>query len=239
MSRTLDRKRMARWTLGGLLFAGAAWASPWDIDMIDGKNFKAYEWEMKPQPSGVIARESASYPRPREAGYYQNGRVDAVNRMWPETDALVNPYADDPKLLATGERFFGVNCAPCHGGDGEGAGTVTQHNPEKGLNRFPMAAPALAGSATRMATVSDGYIYATIRNGGAGSAGATPDRPAGVAAIGAGMPSYGLLLTDYERWAIVAYIRTLENAERKLPEPPAAEGATDGSVAPADAEKPQ
>jgi mono/diheme cytochrome c family protein len=221
--------RALRWSLAGLFVAGVAWASPWDIDMINGNNFKAYEWLMKPQPVGVIARESTSMPRPKASGYYQNGAVEPVNRLDAATNALINPYAGDAKLLATGERFFAVNCAPCHGSDGKGNGPVTQNDAAKGQRRFLMAAPPLAGSSTRLGTLSDGFIYATIRNGGAGSVMASEEKPAGVAAIGAGMPSHGLLLTDFERWSVVAYIRTLENAAP--PPAPAGDSApADGST---------
>lgn len=208
----VDAHKFARLALGGLLVAGVAYASPWDIDMIDGHNFKAYEWAMRPQPSGVVAREGLGGPRARAAGYYQNGEVAAVIRTDAATDTITNPYAGDPNLLATGARLFRVNCAPCHGLEGAGSGPVTHNDQGAGIKRFLMAAPTLSGALTRVDTLSDGFLYATIRNGGAGSAGATADRPAYLASIGAGMPAYGPLLTDYERWSIVDYMRTLPGA---------------------------
>ncbi len=218
----VDLKKGARWTLLGLGIAGVAYASPWDIDMIDGVNFKTYEWAMRPQPSGTVARLSLAEPKARAPGYYQNGEVGAVNRVnLDATNALANPYAADPNLVATGTRLFKVNCAPCHGLEGEGGGPVTVNDKAAGINRFLMAAPAVAGDNTRVDTLSDGFLYATIRNGGAGSAGASAERPAFAAAIGAGMPAYGPLLTDYERWSIVAYMRTLPGASYTPPAPPA------------------
>jgi mono/diheme cytochrome c family protein len=218
-----DWKKRSRWLVGGALFAaGAAWASPWDIDMIDAVMFKGYEWRMKPQPAAVAARVSTMAPRAREAGYYQNGVVAPVDRRdTAATDALVDPYADDPNHIATGDRMFRVNCAPCHGLEGAGGGPVTTNDVEKGIRRFPMVAPMLSGSSSRVSKLSDGYLYATIRNGGNGSAGATATRTAVEATIGAGMPAYGSLLTDAERWAIVAYIRTLPGAAYTPPVPPA------------------
>ncbi|MBM4365297.1 MAG: cytochrome c [Deltaproteobacteria bacterium] len=218
----VDLKKGARWALLGLGVAGVAYASPWDIDMIDGVNFKPYEWAMRPQPPGVVARLSLAEPKARAPGYYQNGEVGSVNRAnLDATNALANPYAADPNLVATGTRLFKVNCAPCHGLAGEDAGPVTVNDKAAGINRFLMAAPAIAGDNTRVDTLSDGYLYATIRNGGAGSAGASAERPAFQAAIGAGMPAYGPLLTDYERWSIVAYMRTLPGASYTPPAPPA------------------
>lgn len=216
-----ETKKRARWLVAGALFvAGAAWASPWDIDMIDGLTFKAYEWRMKPQPEAVLARRAGTAPKARGLGYAQNDAVPSVNRLDVEaTNALIDPYSSDPQHLATGARMFRVNCAPCHGLEGAGNGPVTVNDVEKGIRRFPMAAPNLSGSSSRVNTLSDGYLYATIRNGGNGSAGASATRPAVQAAIGSGMPAYGPLLTDAERWSVVAYIRTLPNGAYTPPAP--------------------
>lgn len=216
-----ERNRRSRWlALGAVFVAGAAVASPWDIDMIDAIMFKGYEWRMKPQPAAVTARVAATRPHARAEGYYQNGAVPDVNRLdTAATDALVNPYASDPNHVATGERMFQVTCAPCHGVAGAGGGPVTTNDADKGIRRFPMVAPMLSGTSSRVSKLSDGYIYATIRNGGNGSAGASDTKTAVEAAIGAGMPAYGALLTDAERWAVVAYMRTLPNAAYTPPTP--------------------
>lgn len=223
---TTNRQRMFRVALGGLLFAGIAWASPWDIDMIDSWYYKAYEWEMKPQPDGVIGREPSSFVRPQDAGHYQNGVIDNVVRGDSvATDALANPYKADAPSLATGKHLFQVNCAPCHGINGLGNGPVTKNDPANGIHRFLMPAPILSGKGGVAGNRSDGYLYATIRNGGVGSIGASAEKSPALAAIGSGMPSYGLLLTDYERWSVVSYIRTLDGATYTPPAPPSAEPA--------------
>lgn len=226
-----NRQRYTRVALGGLLLAGMAWASPWDIDMIDSWGSKAYEWEMYQQPSGVVAREAGSFVRPQDEGHYQNGSVSPVARgNAGATDALANPYPADAKSLATGERMFQVNCAPCHGVNGAGGGPVTKNDPANGIKRFLIPAPVLTGSGAVASMRSDGYLYSTIRNGGAGSGGATAEKSAALASIGAGMPSHGLLLTDYERWSVVSYIRTLEGAQYTPPpvDPAAASTETPG-----------
>lgn len=223
-----DRMNRFRWSALGLLAVGGmAWASPWDIDMIDAHMFKAYEWAMKPQPADTVARVSDSFPRPMAAGYYQNAVVAPASRLdTVGTDALTDPYAKDPNHVATGTELFRVNCAPCHGLEGTGNGPVTYNDAEKGIRRFMMMAPNLSGDMSRIKTLSDGYVYTTIRNGGNGSLGASKERPAVVAAIGAGMPAYGPLLTDAERWAIVAYIRTLPNAAFVAPTPAPTDAST-------------
>lgn len=220
--------RWPRLALAGLLFAGAAWASPWDIDMIDAYFFKAYEWEMKPQPKGAVAREALSAPRPFGAGHYQNSPIAQITRSDAASmDAMVNPYASEPNHVSDGARLYRQNCAACHGLEGKGGGPVVKNDPANGINRYLIPAPLLAGKGGVNSLRSDGYLYATIRNGGAGSGGATSDKSAIEAAIGAGMPAYGALLTDAERWAIVAYLRTLPESQYTPPAP--AEPATTGN----------
>lgn len=223
-----DSSTRKRWLVGGLLLvSAAAWASPWDIDMIDAYMFKAYEWPMKPQPAAVVGREAVSTPRPRAAGFYQNAVVDPVSRKdMAAVNALSDPYAAEPNHVLRGEKLFAINCAPCHGIQGQGDGPVTKNDAEKGIRRFMMAAPMLSGDVSRTRTLTDGFLYSYIRNGGNGSLGASDDRPAVVAAIGAGMPAYGTLLTDEERWSVVAYMRTLPNAAYVPPAPPPTDATT-------------
>lgn len=216
--RTSSRKL---WAIGGLLIAGAAWASPWDIDMIDSTAFKAYEWQMLLPPEGSVPREAPSYPRSKPVGYYQNNPILPVDRM--KADGMVDPYASDPKHVQTGSALFLVQCAPCHGLEGKGGGPVTQNDPTANppIRRFPVPAPLLSGAGAVSPSRSDGYIYGTIRNGGAL------------------MPAHGLSLTDAERWAIVAYIRTLDGAQYKPPAGAAAPTAPiDGGGAAIDAAPP-
>lgn len=213
----MDKSSFRRLIIGGgILFSGFALASPWDIDMIDGVNFKGFEWKMRPvKAEGTIQRPAAEGTRPYENGYYQADYVANVDRMAAEVGAMTNPYTTDAASVAKGERLFGVTCAPCHGQLGKGGGPVTTNDPSKNINRYPVPAPILSGPGAVSPQRSDGYIYLTIRNGGAV------------------MPAYGLALTDAERWAIVDYIRTLEGAAYVPPAPvvPATpDGAADGAV---------
>ncbi|MSP56171.1 MAG: cytochrome c [Myxococcales bacterium] len=182
-----------RWVLAcGLLVSGAAYSFPWDIDMIDGRGFKAFEWKMLPPiPEGAVQRPTGGIPRAQANGAYQNDHIAPIDRMAPSTDGMNNPYAVDKATLKDGAKLFRVSCAPCHGQDGAGGGPVTHNDPAKGVNRVPIPAPMLSGDGAVTAVRSDGYLYGTIRNGGSL------------------MPKYGTSLTDRERWAIVAYMRTL------------------------------
>lgn len=208
----VDPQKKTRWLLaGGLLVAGLAWASPWDIDMIDSRMMKAYEWHMRPSiPEGSVQRPAGAVTRPGGNGTYQNDYIPAGDRTAPGTDTMANPYPVTKATIAQGQHLFQVTCAPCHGIDGKGGGPVTKNDPAAAINRFPVPAPLLSGAGAVSAQRSDGYIYFTIRNGGAL------------------MPAYGVSLTDRERWAVVAYIRTLEGTTYTPPAPAAPTAGTPG-----------
>ena len=188
-------------TGAGLFVAGLAWASPWDIDMIDSRAFKTFEWAMRPPraPEAVQTRVGA-IPRPGAVGTYQNDYIAPVDRV-ADGDRLTNPYAVDTATIVKGATTFQITCAPCHGPEGKGGGPVTHNDPSQNIARFPIPAPMLSGPGAVSAMRADGYIYGTIRNGGAL------------------MPAYGVSLTDRERWAVVAYIRTLEGGAYVPPAP--------------------
>ena len=97
-----------RVVVGALALMGlstAAWAFPWDIDMVDALYKKAYGWKMMTPPEGAVSRNRFS----------QNH-----DRTTPEGAALVNPLQSSPETLKQGERMFTVYCAVCHGANREG-----------------------------------------------------------------------------------------------------------------------
>lgn len=171
-------RRKLRWAVAaGALFSTAAWAFPWDIDMVDAQFVRAYEWVMMTPPEGVVSRDRY---RPQ------------WNRTTPEGQSLRNPFAPDP---AQGKRMFEVYCAACHGERGAGGAPVADHDPAAERFRYQMPPPKLGGPGAVTALRTDGYLYLTVRNGGAI------------------MPSYGSAMSDEEIWAVVAYVRTLPGAQ--------------------------
>jgi mono/diheme cytochrome c family protein len=150
--------------------------------MADGQSVKGYEQRMAPLPEGVAAQPSAAAPRPFAQNYDRNS---------PEGQALTNPHPTDLEL---GKKMYDIYCTPCHG-DGEVLGPVAQPG------RFPGVVP-LSGPGGVARARTDGWIYLTIRNGGAV------------------MPNYGFTMSDAEMWAVVDYVRTLPNA-RNPSQPPA------------------
>lgn len=194
--------------LGGLLAASTAQAFPWDIDMVDAVFYRAYEWEMMLPPEGSVPTASpmADIRKPTVAVAQttifrehceptcrdMNANGTQWDRTTPEGVAMTNPLAPGGKasdeVLATGENMYNAYCSACHGAGGAGGAAV----PERG---YPAAPPALSGDGNSSMIRSDGYIFLTIRNGGAI------------------MPSYSYGMSDEEIWSVVAYIRTLPKAQ--------------------------
>jgi mono/diheme cytochrome c family protein len=95
-----------------------------------------------------------------------------------------NPLDLDRELLTEGQRLYGVYCAVCHGGAGEGNGITTAY----GMTNPP------SYHGDRLRQVPDGEIYKVITQG-KGQMG----------------PYAGKLEPD-RRWAVVAYLRALQRA---------------------------
>jgi len=95
---------------------------------------------------------------------------------------LHNPLQTSPEVLAAGKSLFENNCAVCHGNDARGDGTV----------RFLLRVPPADLTAGVAAQRTDGYIYATIRNGSIV------------------MPAYADAMSAHERWEVVLYLRSLQ-----------------------------
>ena len=93
-----------------------------------------------------------------------------------------SPVPISPELVQTGRTDFNVYCATCHGEQGAGGGLV-------GSNLKPPP-PALNTNDVR--GMSDGGLFETI-TAGRGR-----------------MPAYGWALPPVERWAVIAYLRTLQ-----------------------------
>ena len=109
------------------------------------------------------------------------------------------PVTED--MLERGAERFGIFCAVCHGYNAEGA-TPTSG----GMAGRKWAAPVPGLYAEQYQPGGekglDGYIFSVIRNGVWGVDGANR------------MPGYAHSVDEYDAWAIVAHLRTLQAAER-------------------------
>ncbi len=107
------------------------------------------------------------------------------------------PIEVDRELVLKGMERFDIYCAVCHGYTGDGKGMVGQQwaypLPTFHDEKYMDAAQP---------TGRDGYLYHVTRVGVIG--------PDGVSK----MPGYAHALTERESWAVVAYIRALQQTRR-------------------------
>lgn len=113
-----------------------------------------------------------------------------------------NPFPVDSAFLALGAKMFDRHCMVCHGPAGRGDGPIVQTDAAQ--QKYPLRPPDLTAPTT--VARSDGYLYGLIRAG------------RGL------MPAYGPRTTHAERWAIVAWIRQLQQGAAGAPTPTGSAG---------------
>ena len=135
--------------------------------------------------SGVLPIEFGA----GRSGYYFTGAFgETYGNGMPEELNLKTPE-DSIALLGRGKDMYTVHCAICHGDSGDGKGVVGAH--------FKNAGVAVANlHSFGQGAFPDGYIYEVIANG------------KGL------MGGYKHNLPVRDRWAIVAYLRALQAAQK-------------------------
>lgn len=120
-------------------------------------------------------------PRNQPAGTLSESGVEPLP---PQVAAreLHNPLRSTPLVLRKGRALFQTYCTPCHGDDARGDGPV----------RFLLRVPPADLTHGMPVSLSDGYIYSTIRGGNQA------------------MPPYGDTMSSNGTWAVVVYIRELQ-----------------------------
>lgn len=114
------------------------------------------------------------------------------------TDAMI-------AMIHRGRERFDIYCSACHGYEGDGLGLV-------GV-RWGSPVPSFHDPKYKdraLKTGMDGYIFHTIRNG-VPAADPAKESPK--------MPSYADKVNVADAWAIVAYVRSLQNARTDPPTP--------------------
>jgi mono/diheme cytochrome c family protein len=121
-----------------------------------------------------------------QPSYYYSGHVgDYFGNGMPEELELT--AENSVQFIKRGEERFGIYCAVCHGKSGDGLGITSAYG-----------VPAIANfhlDNFKQASYPDGRVYETITNG------------KGL------MSGYGYNIPVRDRWAIVAYVRTLQAAK--------------------------
>ena len=122
-----------------------------------------------------------------QTGYYFTGHVgDYYGNGMPEELKLTTESAGE--LIRRGKERYGIYCAVCHGVSGNGNGITAQYGVPVANN------PNAKLNAISPETYPDGRLYEVITNG------------KGL------MSGYGYNIPVRDRWAIVAYIHTLQAA---------------------------
>ena len=100
-----------------------------------------------------------------------------------------SPVAADDALVARGADRYGIYCQPCHDERGEGKGVLSERAKVPTANLLDK----------RIVDMPDGQIFDTITNG------------KGL------MASYRYPIVAHDRWAIIAYVRSMQkkNAEQQ------------------------
>jgi mono/diheme cytochrome c family protein len=97
-------------------------------------------------------------------------------------DVVDIPLAVDDRVRAAGAAHFAISCAPCHGAGGFGGGPIAPNLVEK-------RPPSLRSA--RVGAMPAGMLFHVVTDG-----------------VGL-MPPYGWQLPPTDRWAVIAYVRSL------------------------------
>ncbi len=157
-------------------------------DIQEESSFFADHRTMRPLVEGVVAREQDVDPR------LAQGRLeDQSGYVLTVPNEIVTRSGGAEAMVTRGRARFGIYCAPCHAGNGNGNGLVKQRAVAGGATAF--APPTFHQD--RLRHMPDGQLFATISNGKNN------------------MPPYAMQIPVDDRWAIVSYVRALQIAQPK------------------------
>ncbi|SMO55914.1 c-type cytochrome [Fodinibius sediminis] len=145
----------------------------------------------EPQERNAFFADNRAMRQPVEGTVARgNLKKDTVYYQGINTDSSF--VADAPvkltkSFLYRGKDRYEVFCTPCHGLAGDGQGIIMANN--YGY------VPAPSFHIDRLREVNDGYLYSVIANGIRN------------------MPSYAQQIPVRDRWAIVSYVRALQQSQ--------------------------
>ncbi|MEZ5014299.1 MAG: cytochrome c [Chitinophagales bacterium] len=190
----------------GMVFTGCKKASgdyPGDqytFDMISSRAYETYalNTEMPDSMSALLpVQGTVPYVGNAIAGTAGDSTDRTINLPYniPNTPegyemaatAISSPLDQkDPKVIAQGQHFFVIYCAICHGVEGNGKGTIVVNE------KYSAIPPSYYDPA--ILALPDGKMFHTLTYG-----------------KGA-MQTYAFALSKKERWEVIAYINSLQDA---------------------------
>lgn len=123
---------------------------------------------------------------------YGNALVTLVARM--QAGDAKNPYARDDRAITAGRYAYTGSCASCHGAAGDGKGIF-------GQDTYPPATDLTSEDAKEK---SDAMLFWITKNGLSFT----------------GMPAFAKQYDDADIWALVAYVRALQQGRTSAPNIP-------------------
>lgn len=146
---------------------------------------------------GTVAKwnQSSSAPSVTESGKATKSTGDTIHSA-EEVQITVVPAS--PALIAKGKELFAVNCATCHGADGDGKGQAAYLLDPKPRD---LTAGLFRLVSTKNMVAQPEDTYRAITFGMPGSS----------------MPPWDRL-SEEDRWALVHYVRSLAQKKGKAPE---------------------
>lgn len=135
----------------------------------------------RPLPANTVARAYVRDFFAQQAGGAPRSYYGALNEDSGPPPSDI-PFPVTREVLAVGQNRYNTFCAPCHGIAGYANGMIVQRG-------FP---PPPSFHSDKLRGVPPGYIYTVITNG------------YGI------MYSYAYRVSPEERWAIAAYVKTLQ-----------------------------
>jgi hypothetical protein len=162
-------------------------------ELQEESEFFADHRTMRPLVEGVVSMEEATDPRIAQGRLEdQSGYVLTI-----PTEVVNDPHwggGGIEKMAVRGKARYGIYCAPCHDGTGNGNGLVKKRAIASGATAF--VPPTFHQD--RIRHMPDGQLFATISNGKGN------------------MPPYAMQIPVNDRWAIVSYVRALQIAQPKV-----------------------
>lgn len=188
-----ERMRAVDRSLAAVVIAAVALGSIgcnpglYPIDIFPEMHRQEWHRPLEPErptaPEGAVPSTTNSRPWPREPVAVPAGQPLIT---FEQASQRENPVPDTPDQLRRGFVLYQTNCAACHGAAGRGDGPLQPYFLRSG------AYPPTDFASARVRERSDGELHWLLTYGIAG------------------MPPYGQLLTDEERWLLVRGIRSVQ-----------------------------